>query len=242
MPPDPPALSPARAAALPRILLAALLGMAAVSAGTLCVSALAWARRDPRAAGSAAGLAAHHTGILVASLALMLLLSRGRPARFGLRLPARFAVAPLVLLSCGIPAAAALLAALLPGEGLTFTAGYSLPQLVTGVWIYASLAEETLTRGLILGFLAPLGRRGLRAGRLFLSAPVLVAAGFFAALHLGLFSLGVDAPTVLQVVILAFALGLVAGHYRERSGSLLPAFLAHTLANATGWAIDRLLH
>jgi membrane protease YdiL (CAAX protease family) len=230
-----------RTAAFPRILLAAFLGVAALFGGMLCVSALAALRRDPSVSASLLGVAANHTGVLIASLALIMILSRVQPARYGLRAPTRFPILPLLLLACGISAAASLLAAVLPGKGLTIIEAYTLPQTVAFVWIYASIAEETLTRGLIQGFLAPLRDRGTRIGRQFLSLPVIVAAAFFAAMHLALFTMGIDPFTILQIVAFAFAIGLVAGHYRERSGSLLPAILVHALANATGWAMDLLL-
>jgi len=223
-----------------RILPSYLLGLLAVLAGALCVSVLVSLRKDPSVSATYVGVAANHTGMLAASLVLILILSRGRPASYGLRWPTRFALLPLALLSVGITAAARVVAKLLPGQGLTFTQDYSFPQMVLLVWIYASVAEETLARGLIQGHLAPLSARGVTLGRLRVSVPVLAAAVFFAAMHLGLFTMGIDASTVLQIFVFAFFMGLVAGHYRERTGSLLPAMLAHTLANAAGWGLDTL--
>ena len=67
-----------------------------------------------------------------------------------------------------------------------------------------------------------------------LSLPVLAAAVFFSAMHLMLLTMHVDLVTVLVIVLVALLLGLLAGYYRERSGSLIPAIVAHTLANLTG--------
>jgi membrane protease YdiL (CAAX protease family) len=218
-----------------RVLLALALGFAALLVGAVLVS-LAGPGHP-----TALQPALNHAGMLLGSLALMFLLSRGHPAAYGLRLPSPFPLAPLLLLTLAITAAASAANAVLPGAGLTFMAGYTLPQMVLGVWVFASVAEETLTRGLVQGFLAPLSDRALRVGRLRLSLPVIAGALFFGAMHLALFTMGIDAATVLQIVVFAVLIGLVAGYYRERSGSLLPAILAHALANAGGWLFDTLL-
>jgi membrane protease YdiL (CAAX protease family) len=53
--------------------------------------------------------------------------------------------------------------------------------------------------------------------------------------------MGVPASTVLLIVGFALLLGIIAGFYREASGSLVPAVLAHATANATGALADWLL-
>jgi membrane protease YdiL (CAAX protease family) len=45
---------------------------------------------------------------------------------------------------------------------------------------------------------------------------------------------GIRISTVAGVMPGAFVRGLVAGYYRESTGSLVPAVLAHLLANMTG--------
>jgi membrane protease YdiL (CAAX protease family) len=226
-----------RASAFGRVLPALILGFAALLVGAIFVSFTGSGRPGP----TWLPPALNHTGMLLGSLALILILSRGRPAAYGLRLPGRFPAAAIVLLTLGITGLASVVNAILPGAGLTFTAGYTFAQTVLGVWIFASVAEETLTRGLVQGHLAPLADRAIAIGRLRLSLPVIAGAVFFGAMHLALFTMGIDASTVLQIVAFAFVVGLVAGYARERSGSVLPAMLVHTLANAGGWAVDRLL-
>lgn len=183
----------------------------------------------------------NHGPMLVVSILIMLALSRGRLRSFGFRLPSRFPLGIALL----IPAVASGLASaserLFHLSGLTFMKDYTTLQTVLLVWGLASVAEETLTRGLIQGFLQPVQASGLSLGRLRLSLPVLVSGFFFGAMHLMLRTVGIPWPTVASIVIFAIVIGLAAGWFRERSGSLLPAIMIHATANAVGTLIDLLL-
>lgn len=101
------------------------------------------------------------------------------------------------------------------------------------VWIWASIGEEILMRGLVQGYLEPLRRFGFRVlGRWFVSAPVLVAGVMFGLLHVVLWrSIG---PMALVPMGLGMILGTVAGYHRERTGSLIPAIFIHALFNVGG--------
>lgn len=175
-----------------------------------------------------------HTGMLLFALLLIAILSKARFSTYGFRLPRGRWFARLALLSCGISAIASLGEHTLPGEGLTFVENYSFLDQVILIWIYASVAEEVLYRGLIQGYLSPLAGRGISLGGLRLTLPVLVGAIFFGALHAMLLTVGIDGSTVAQIVVFAFLVGLVAGYYREKTESLIPAVVAHALANMTG--------
>jgi membrane protease YdiL (CAAX protease family) len=115
--------------------------------------------------------------------------------------------------------------------------GLTLSQIIVVVWISASIAEELLTRGLVQGFLEPLKDYGLRIFRLRLSIPVIGAALFFGLMHLALLSTGAAASAVVTIALFAVVLGLIAGYYREKTGSLLPAILVHFLFNFWGSAV-----
>lgn len=170
-----------------------------------------------------------HTVILVLSVALAWVISGGRPELFGLgRGSYRFS--PRILLWV-LPTAALSTAALVAGargSGAGPTEGMSRLQLIVFVWVYASVCEEVLTRGLLQTLLDNDGRsRCVR--RRGLGMPVVVGALFFAAMHLVLVrSMG---PAAVPVIVLTFGLGLVAGRYRERTGSLIPAIIVHALFN-----------
>ena len=117
-------------------------------------------------------------------------------------------------------------------------AGFTKLQIIVFVWIYASICEETLVRGLLQTLLSRTANAGA-AIRHWLSMPVVVSGLFFGAMHLVLVKqIGAKA---VPVILLAICLGLIAAHYREKTGSLLPAFIVHALFNIGGtlpmWAI-----
>lgn len=104
-------------------------------------------------------------------------------------------------------------------------------QTVVFVWIYASLCEETLVRGLLQSLLGGLAEAGV-AVRSKLSLPVVVSALAFGAMHLGL--IGRIGPAAIPIILMTIFLGFVAAHYREKTGSLVPAILVHMLFNMGG--------
>ncbi len=110
---------------------------------------------------------------------------------------------------------------------------------VVFIWIFASICEECFTRGLLQSLLSPLSGTGFMLfRRWFLGAPVLFSALFFGLMHI---------PVAREmgpiVVILATLLGLVAGYYRQQTGSLIPAVIVHMLFNIGGslpvWLLSR---
>lgn len=217
-----------------RIVAAFLLGAVAWLGGIVATIAVVSLSPDPREVPAWLMGLATHSGMLVCSLGLILALSRGRVSRYGFRLPMRFPILRIALLSCGISAVFNVVGWFSPGEGLTFAAEYSLPQTIAFIWVYASVAEEVVTRGLVQSFLAPLRIHRLAVGKLCISVPVLAGAVCFGAMHLMLLTMGIDLHTVLLVVAFTFVGGLVAGYYRERTDSLIPAIVVHALFNVTG--------
>jgi membrane protease YdiL (CAAX protease family) len=179
-----------------------------------------------------------HTAMLVSAVLLSLLLSKGKLSRYGFRRPTSFPLLRPVLLVCGISAVSSLIGSLLPGKDLPFEMDFL--QEVVLIWIWASVAEETVMRGLVQSYLSPLKHLGLNLGGTRLSLPVLVAAILFGLIHLGLLTFDVAPAKVLTIVIFAMLVGVVAGYYRERTESLVPAILVHALANVTGSVIELL--
>jgi membrane protease YdiL (CAAX protease family) len=71
--------------------------------------------------------------------------------------------------------------------------------------------------------------------------PVVTGALYFSAMHLPLLAMGIDPTVGVQVLLSTFGVGLIAGWFRETSGSLIPAVLAHVLANVFGMGLGSLL-
>lgn len=173
---------------------------------------------------------------LLCSLALSAWLTRGRMAAFGFtkgsfRLTPRLflwllpmlAIATLQVL--GSPARDS------PHGAANGSMGSPVGVILT-IWIYASICEEIFTRGLLQSWLSPLMGYRMRLGKWAVSAPVLASALFFAAMHIVLWpKLG---PATLVVILLVGILGLIAGYYREKTGSLIPAILIHSFFDIGG--------
>jgi membrane protease YdiL (CAAX protease family) len=99
-----------------------------------------------------------------------------------------------------------------------------------------ALCEEIFMRGLIqteCDFL----RGSLNIRSISLSSPVLVSAFLFGAMHL--FPLG--SKEYLNFLF-TFLLGLIAGYYKEKSGSLFPAIIAHASYNFLGFLPAKLIY
>jgi membrane protease YdiL (CAAX protease family) len=191
---------------------------------------------------------------LVLSLALMAVLARGRLEIFGLRAaPLRCvrravvvtAVIMLVLLSPMVvgsllgPPAPASGPASGPSRGPPPAAG-GLVQTIVFVWLIASTCEEVFYRGLLQGWLTPLATIRIGFSRARLSVPVVLCGVAFGLGHLCLLGI-VPRPLLVGILVVATLVGLVAGYYREQSGSLLPAIAAHMTGNIVGTLVPLLL-
>ena len=179
---------------------------------------------------------------LVLALLAIGVLGKGRFSDYGFRLPriASFSLRVLAkwvliaLTAVGMGATATLAVSLSGGSGNPVVKQLSLPQIVLFVWVFSSIIEEILTRGFIQGHLSPLNEVSVGMLVFRVSVPTLAGALFFGAMHFVLLLSGADIPTTVIIVIFTFSLGLLAGHQRAKSGSLLPAIILHALANMGG--------
>ena len=177
--------------------------------------------------------------MLMASVALAAGLSRGRLRKFGFR-TARLGQLARALV-CGAIAAVVIhtlrmaLAAALPHMGGHPTVGgASFAHRVVTIWLLASTSEEVFHRGLIQSFFEPLRSRGITLLGIRLTLPVVTGGVLFGATHIMLLTMGATGAFVGLLVGSAVVLGLVAGYWREKTGSLVPAILVHVLFNVTG--------
>jgi membrane protease YdiL (CAAX protease family) len=183
-----------------------------------------------------------HSFMCVISILIIIILTKGKPAEYGFskgsfRLNGRILlwVIPMAILS--VAGFFALRSGAAGKPGLEFNP----LQTVIFVWIYASAAEEIFTRGLLQGYLSPLGRYGINLSkRLRLSLPVLFSGLYFGLMHI----VAIDKMGP-PVILLTTFLGIVAGYYREKTGSLMPAIIIHALFNIGGtlpmWILSWLL-
>jgi membrane protease YdiL (CAAX protease family) len=179
--------------------------------------------------------------LFVTSTVLIILIGRGETGMFGIQRAAACHIKRSVLLStaacsvlvvAGILCVAASGGSLQPESSATAVAG-GIVKAIVSIWIVASMTEELFFRGLIMGFLSPLKNWGFRIMGAYLSVPVIVSAAGFSLGHLLLLSV-MDARMVAVIVANTAVLGLIAGYYREQSGSLIPAIGAHMTFNIVG--------
>lgn len=184
---------------------------------------------------------------LIVSVVLIFVLAKGNLATYGLRWvrigqlikPVVMAVAVcflffvlsgIVMTVSGPPSA----------EGDNPITSKSLLNFILTVVLLASICEEIFNRGLIQGFLSPLKDKGIKLGKVHISLPVIICGLLFGLGHLCLLG-NMDSRIVVLIVISATALGFVAGYFREKTDSLVPAIAVHMTFNIVSGVIPRLL-
>ncbi|MBD3335835.1 MAG: CPBP family intramembrane metalloprotease [Candidatus Eisenbacteria bacterium] len=169
------------------------------------------------------------------AVVIMLILGRGRLKGFGFSRGTHFPLFKVLLLVLVVEVLVSVVFIPFPTPGEShFATDFSFWQIVVGIWIVASTMEEVVDRGLFQSFLAPLAGCRLSLPRVTLSLPVIAGAIVFSASHIPLLMMGIDPTLGTQILVSTFALGLIAGYFREATGSLLPAIVAHSFANMVG--------
>ncbi len=187
--------------------------------------------------------------LLVCSLVIMLIMSKANLSLYGfttgrdikyLKIIVLSLVASVVIiLVTGI--IATILQALYPiGGGEHFASEYSFLETVLFVWILASVSEEVFVRGLIQGYLMPLKRYGFSLLRKYISVPVVISGLFFGVMHLMLLTTGMNIYMVFAVFVSTCFLGFIAGYYREKTESIIPAIVVHVMFNIAGTLLSML--
>jgi membrane protease YdiL (CAAX protease family) len=179
---------------------------------------------------------------LILSLGAIIILGKGRFADYGFRLPgpdhlsrsplARWLPVSLGALALGAMATGAILISGVAGN--PFLGQLTFPQIVLFVWIFSSIIEEVFTRGFLQGYLSTATTISVKLPFIRVGLPTLVSALFFAAIHLVLLLHGAGLATMVIILLFTFSLGLMAGHLRATTGSLIPAIGVHMLANIGG--------
>jgi len=181
--------------------------------------------------------------MLVFSILIILMINRGKLSHYGLTLGKNIRYIRIIILSFVIGIITMLITGIIAnilqsvfpvGGGEHFASSYSFLETVLRVWILASISEEVLTRGLIQGYLMPFKKYGFSVFKKHISVPVLISALFFGAMHIMLLTTGMNVYMVSAVMFTSFILGLVAGYYREKTGSLIPAIIVHMVFNIGG--------
>jgi len=172
-----------------------------------------------------------HSVMWILSVLVILVLLRGRLRDYGFT-KGEFRLTPGILLWVIPMAVLSVIGFFATRGGAEVKGGLGLSPLqsIIFVWFYASTCEEIFTRGLLQSYLSPLTRYGIQLSRkLRLSLPVLFSGLYFGLMHI----VAIDKMGPPVIVLTSF-LGIVAGYYREKTGSLIPAIIIHALFNVGG--------
>jgi membrane protease YdiL (CAAX protease family) len=232
-------LRPSRTRVVIRILSIFLLGLIVLMISSSL--AMLVAREDPASATSWKTPFMTHTTMLAASLLAMLALGKRKFARFGFQAARDRFLKPVIVLGLGMGALGTLVQWLIGAEEIAGLESLSFLQVILLIWIYASVSEEVFFRGLLQTALESFSHLRVRVFGIHLSFPVIFAAIFFSAMHFGLLTTGADVTAVVIIVLFALVLGLACGYFREKTGSLYPAILLHSLGNVGGTLLSKVI-
>ena len=177
------------------------------------------------------------------TLILMIVINRGIDFhKYGFRFSGNLNIwksiiyAPLLfVLSLIIGGIFAGLITALAGPTATYDFGnMNLLQTIIKVWILASICEEIIFRGLILTYLSTRIYTSFSIFRIRITHATLVAAIFFSLAHFMLLLKGAGGAQMAFIAVMTFILGIGAGYFREKTGSLVPAIIIHMLFNICG--------
>lgn len=181
------------------------------------------------------------TELLMALLAIAVVW-KGDFRRFGFRLSGNLKIwksilasLPLFLLGMLIGGLIASLITIFFGSTPSYDFGSpNLLQQIVRIWLLASITEEIVFRGLIQTYLSSRLSSSFSIFRIRITHAALIAAILFSLAHLVLLTRGAGATQMAVIVVSTFILGVAAGHFRENTGSLVPAIIIHMLFNVWG--------
>ena len=184
--------------------------------------------------------------MLIIAILLIIIIGKGKFSNFGFKGAPVKTVLKSVFLSFGVSLVLFLtfgiymkITSSVASSGVSFLEGSFLSSIIL-VWIIASSVEEIFYRGFLQTFLEPLKAIGLKLGKVYLSLPVILAALMFGFMHLCL--KGMLPWVMVRFIILnATILGMIAGYYREKTGSLIPAYFVHLTFNIVGMMIPQIM-
>ncbi len=180
---------------------------------------------------------------VLTALILMIVINRGVDFnKYGFRLSGSLNIWKSVLyspilfiVSLVIGGVFAVVITAIAGPTPTYNFGdMTLLQTIIKVWILASIGEEIIFRGLILTYLSSRIYTSFSLFRLRITHATLISAIFFSLVHFMLLTKGAGGAQMAFIAVMTFILGLGAGYFREKTGSLVPAIIMHVLFNVCG--------
>jgi len=175
------------------------------------------------------------TGIsLVITVILIALIGRRQFRSYGFRLPPGRTLLYSLALGLGIGFALRWLVWSFGIQEPSMFTGLATWQVIAFFWVGAPVQEEIIFRGLFQTTLEKDTPTVFPVGRWNLSVASLCSAVVFSLVHLGLLSVGASWEATAFVGASALLLGILAGQFRWRTGSLVPGILIHAMFNVAG--------
>jgi hypothetical protein len=173
---------------------------------------------------------------LATALLIIWVISRGNWSKYGFKLNGNLMILKVLITGLIIAIPIGLIETLIenviPMGEFKFTPT-SLLQSVLILWIFASFTEEVVFRGLIQSYLSEHIKSSFNLFRWRITFPALIGAIFFSLSHVVLLFQATDLHT-LYIILTAFIIGITAGYFRDKTGSLLGPFIIHALPNIIG--------
>ncbi|MDP8267417.1 MAG: CPBP family intramembrane metalloprotease [Candidatus Tenebribacter davisii] len=177
---------------------------------------------------------------VVFSIVAMLLIPKMKFSDFGLKLPKKINYFKLIWQTVALTIGSSIVYGLLimvllrnffgDTSEMGFPDSGSFLKTIITVWLWSSICEEILNRGLIQSLLNVFKK--YKFCRLTLS--VWLSGIIFGAMHFSVFKFSSSIFFVLFIVCGATTLGVLAAYYREKSESVYPAIMVHILGNVAG--------
>jgi len=132
-----------------------------------------------------------------------------------------------------------LLANLIPQKKHLYisSSSFTLPELFINC-IFVSISEEIIFRGLIQSYLSVNISCMVYLFNSQISLPAIISAVLFALLHLGLLLHGKTSRQLLLILPGTFIFGVIAGYFRDATGSLLTPIVIHIIFNFSGKGVE----
>jgi len=86
--------------------------------------------------------------------------------------------------------------------------------------------------------LDPIKSYGIRILKIKISLPVIIGGILFGLMHFGIMAMGASFNYVIQMVITAMIMGMIAGFYQEKYTNFSYAVIVHAASNLTGLLIS----
>lgn len=178
-----------------------------------------------------------HSCMIIFSLIFLAIMHKGNLTAAGFQKPQSSFFLATTLISVVTMSAISVISLLLGIKGMdSFIEQLSYLQVALFIIILAPIAEEIFCRGFIYEACKKITKQGVMCGTLFLSWPVVLSTLFFVLIHLPV-AFMVDTISLVIILCTSCATGLIAGYYREKTQSLIPAIYTHMLFNLIGMII-----